>query len=87
LSGILSGSFSGSLSGIFSASFSGSLSGSRGRLSASTSTLRRRSGNEGVCGGEFEKISLLDVCDSDFLVFFRKVGRGNSNGRTPSFSL
>ena len=26
--------------------------------------------NEGVCGGEFGKISLVDVCDSYFLVLF-----------------
>jgi len=43
--------------------------------------------NEGVCGGEFDKITLVDVCDLDFLVFFRKEGRGNLNGVTPSFSV
>jgi len=43
-------------------------------------------GNEGFCGGEFDKTSLVDVCDSNFLVLFWKEGRGNSNGGTPSFS-
>lgn len=47
----------------------------------------KNGGNEGDFGGEFEKISLLDVYDSYFLVFFQKLGRGNSNGGTPSFSL
>ena len=45
-------------------------------LPISTSTLRKRSinrnewRNEAVCGAEFDKTSLVDVCDSDFLVFF-----------------
>lgn len=43
--------------------------------------------NESVCGGEFDKTSLLDVYESDLLVFFLKEGRGNPNGETPSFSL
>jgi len=40
-----------------------------------------------VCRGEDDKISLVDYCDLDVLVFLQWDGKGNSNRVIPSFSI